>query len=161
METYDVYGCTEHTVIMTTGCRKGYWELWTIVSLPAVKMTVAPPSHTFLSLTGRLSPWQLSFLALWGDNKVEMCLKWEGGRWKWAHRGRERDKLKMLLRKYFKPRRASDWTKEGKHGSKNAHTDNSTLVDLWGPYIAKKPYPNFHSHLRMPSLNPPITKSWL
>lgn len=49
-----------------------------MVSLLAVKMAVAPPSHTFLFPTGRLSPWQHSFLALQGDNKVEMCLKKEG-----------------------------------------------------------------------------------
>lgn len=49
-----------------------------MVSLPAMKMAMAPPSHTFLSVTGRLSPWQHSFLDLQGDNKVEMCLKRKG-----------------------------------------------------------------------------------
>lgn len=77
-----------------------------MVSLPAVKMAVAPPSHTFLPQTGRLSPWRRSFLALRGDNKVEMCLKREGGRGMMgmvARRGRERDKLQTLPPKYFKP----------------------------------------------------------
>lgn len=73
-----------HTVVKGKCCvndgamQERVWDLRTMVSLSAVKMAVAPPNHTFLSLTGRLSPWQHSFLALQGDNKVGMCLKREG-----------------------------------------------------------------------------------
>lgn len=117
-------------------------------------MALAPPSHTFLSSTGRLSPWRHSFLALRGDNKVEMCLKRERGegRWEWlCTEGGGRDKLKMLAPKYFKPQGSSASDKRRNTWITHTHTHNFIMIQLWGPYIHKI---YFLMHLITPQLYP-------